>query len=235
MGYVVMEQVRLVVRGPQDDAPVVYVVGSSEHPFDFAEVLPELAATVVAVPVISWNDALTPWPAQALYRGEEPFGGHAVTTLDELVNEAIPAIEKGLGLAPRSRAVCGYSLGGLFALYALVQTEAFVACASISASMWYEGWTDYLDGLDVDLRGRFAYLSIGTKEKRAARPILKTSQSKMEECVRILEQKGCAVCYQTGPGNHMQHMGERFVAGLVYLDQALNSVMDATSALHQSV
>ena len=224
MGYVVKEQARLVVQGTREDAPVVYVVDSTEHPFDFVEELPELAATVVTVPVLRWNDALTPWPAQALYRGEEPFGGHAATTLNELVNEAIPAIEKTMGLAPSLRAVCGYSLGGLFALYALVQTEAFVACASISASMWYEGWTDYLDGLDVDLRGRFAYLSIGTKEKRAARPILKTVQDKMEGCARILGQKGCVVRYQTGPGNHMQHMGERFAAGLVCVDQTLKGV-----------
>ena len=223
MAYVVAEQVRVVARDARGDAPAVYVIDSPEHPLGLAEALPELSASVVSVPVRCWNDALTPWPAEGLYRGEKPFGGHAAATLDELVHEAIPAIEKYEGLCPRSRAVCGYSLGGLFALYALVREKAFDACACVSASMWYEGWTDYLDGLDIDLRNRFVFLSIGTKEKRAVRPILKTSQTKMEECARILEQKGCTVHYQTGPGNHMQHVGERLAAGLHFLDDCLNT------------
>lgn len=207
--------------------PVIYVIDSSEHPFDLGAVEVALASQVVPVPVSNWNEALTPWPAEGLYRGEPDFGGRAARTLQALVGETIPSIEGRTGLRPRARGVCGYSLGGLFAVYALTHSPAFDGCACLSGSLWYEGWVEYLRALDVDLCQRYAFLSIGTKERRAARPILKTTQAKMEECAQILEQKGCAVHYQTGPGNHMQYVKERFAAGLAALDEFLASCSDS--------
>lgn len=202
---------------PDSTTPVIYVVDSPEHPFDLS-LAQGLVARVVTLPVGNWNDALTPWPTPGLYRGEPDFGGQAAATLAELVNEAIPAVEQELGLAPCARALCGYSLGGLFALYALVSCDVFCACACLSGSVWYEGWVEHLRGLEKDLTGRFAFLSVGTKEKRAARPILKGVQRNMEDCAHILEQKGCEVCYRTGPGNHLQYVSERFAAGLTAID-----------------
>lgn len=218
MRYVDVGQARFVSRAARADAPVIYIIESADYPFELGEDSFALSSSLVAMPVRHWNDALTPWSAEGLYRGEEPFGGHASVTLDEIINEVIPGVEKSYGLRPRLRAICGYSLGGLFALYALVNSESIDACACLSGSMWYEGWTDYLRDLDVNLLGKFAFLSIGTKEKRAAPPILKTSQYRMEECARILEQKGCLVRYQKGPGSHMQYVRERFAAGLAALD-----------------
>lgn len=197
---------------------VIYVVDSAVHPFDVDAFKDDATSAVVALPVNNWNDALTPWPAEGLYRGESDFGGNAARTLAELTGEVIPAIEKNAGWRPSARAICGYSLGGLFAVFALTHSNLFDACGCLSGSLWYEGWAEYLRNLDVDLRRKYAFLSIGTKEKRAARPLLKTSQSKMEECARLLEQKGCVVHYQTGPGNHLQHVTERFSAGLTALD-----------------
>jgi predicted alpha/beta superfamily hydrolase len=204
-------------RGP--DAPVIYVIDSPDHPFDLGLATRQRhVATVVTVPVARWNDTLTPWPAAGLYRGEPAFGGDAAATLAALVDEALPAIEAGAGLSPATRALCGYSLGGLFALYALTHSSAFTACACLSGSVWYEGWVEHLRELDLDLSGRFAYLSLGTKERRAARPLLKTVQDRMEACAAILRERGCQVTYRTGPGNHLQHVPERLDAGLAALD-----------------
>lgn len=203
------------------NAPVIYVVDSPEHPFDVAPLAYGRRATLASVPVASWNDALTPWPALGIYREEAPFGGQAAQTLASLVEEAIPAIEAQAELAPTTRAICGYSLGGLFSLYALTHSDAFAACACLSGSLWYEGWAEHLANLDINLTGRFAYLSLGTKERKAARPILKTVQDQTEQCVTILQRKGCQVEYRTGPGNHMQHIPERFDAGLSALDAFL--------------
>ena len=200
------------------NAPVMYVVDSPEHPFNVAPLACGRRATLASVPVASWNDALTPWPAPGIYREEAPFGGQAAQTLASLVEEAIPAIEAQAELAPTTRAICGYSLGGLFALYALTHCDDFAACACLSGSVWYEGWVEHLQELPLDLTGRFAYFSIGTKERKAARPILKTVQDRMEQCVAILRERGCEVEYRTGPGNHMQRVNERLGAGLDALD-----------------
>lgn len=219
MEYVDVAGYRLTAGGAGAQGPTVYVIDMPEHPLEPPVSALGLRANVVMVPVRCWNAALTPWPAAGLYRGEPDFGGNALVTLHELVDHAIPAIEGSVGLLPSARAICGYSLGGLFALYALVNVDAFSACACLSGSVWYEGWVDYLRRLDRRLEGRFAYLSVGTKEKRASRPILKGVQRNMEECAAVLRDCGCAVRYQTGPGNHMQYVDERFAAGLFALDE----------------
>jgi predicted alpha/beta superfamily hydrolase len=130
-------------------------------------------------------------------------------------------MEQARGLEPNARAICGYSLGGLFALYALTHASAFTACACLSGSVWYEGWVEHLRELDLDLSGRFAYLSLGTKERRAARPLLKTVQDRMEACAEILRERGAEVEYRMGPGNHLQHIPERYAAGITALDAFL--------------
>lgn len=205
-----------------DNAPVTYVIDAPEHPFDRAAFARRRDMTVVTIPVSRWHDALTPWPAARLYREEPDFGGDADSTLNQLVEVTMPRIEQDLGLSPVRRAICGYSLGGLFALYALVACPSLDACACISGSVWYEGWTAFLGGLDIDLSGRFAYLSLGTKEKRGALPIMRGAQDRMEECAHILVTHGCSVTFRTGPGNHFQHVTERISAGLDALDEALS-------------
>ena len=223
--YVCVGQMELVVAPEDARCPVAYLVDSVEHPL--ATQLDNLARNmaIVRIPVHDWNDALTPWPAAGLYRGEPDFGGNAATTLAELVDEAMPAAEEKWGLVPQGRAVCGYSLGGLFSVYAFVN-GAFDACACLSGSLWYEGWTDYMHRASANLDGTFAYLSVGAKERRAARPILKGVQRNTEECVSVLEQLGCSVRYAVVPGGHFEHMGQRLAAGL----DALAQFFDSTAA-----
>jgi len=255
MKFVDIDQHTVYPGAAGASAPVIYVVDASEHPFDLSESAADLACTVVTVAVRNWNDSLTPWPAPGIYRGEPDFGGDAATTLAELVDEAIPAIEAIVELAPAKRAICGYSLGGLFALYAFAHADAgartgatthvpdsaaapraaeassgegvlprmpvFAACACLSGSVWYQGWVDHLRGLDFDGTGRFAFLSIGSKEKHAAPKILHHVQDNMAECADILRAHGCEAEFAVGPGNHMAFIRDRFAAGLTALDRFL--------------
>ena len=201
------------------EAPVVYVVDLPEHPFDVVTAAAGLHATVVRVPVRKWNDSLTPWSAPGLRPDAPAFGGHADETLVELTGAVIPEMECAHGLAPARRAICGYSLGGLFSLYAFVREGSpFAACACLSGSVWYEGWVDYLRRTCPDSAGRYVYFSIGKKERRAGAPIMRTVQDDLEACAAVLRERGCAVDLVVGPGNHMQHHTERLAAGLKALD-----------------
>ena len=151
MGYVELDAVHTYVGTGGAHAPIIYLIDSPDHPFDVAPLAQGRTCTIVTVPVASWNEALTPWPAAGLYREEPDFGGKAADTLDELLCIAIPAIEQQTGLSPTHRALGGYSLGGLFSLYAFTHCDAFCACACLSGSVWYEGWVDHLRGLDLAL------------------------------------------------------------------------------------
>lgn len=200
------------------DAPIIYVIDLPYHPFDIEAVSRGCNATVVKIPVDDWDDSLTPWTAPGLYDGDADFGGEAHITLSEIIAEAIPEVERSEGFAPSKRAICGYSLGGLFALYAFTHADYFQACACLSGSVWYEGWPKYLGNLDFDANGRFAFLSIGSKEKRAPQKILHRVQDSMETCAEILREHGCQVEYSVGPGGHLDYGQERFSAGLAALD-----------------
>ncbi len=194
-------------------APVIYVIDAVDHPFPVEEAAAGLAVNVVTLPVEDWDGCLTPWPAEALYPGEEAFGGRAAETLAEFTS-LLPELEAKFGLSPVRRGICGYSLGGLFALYAFLQSEIFCACGALSPSVWYEGWLEFLAEEKPRLDSRFAYLSVGSKEKRARNPRLQRVEDNLQETAALLRACGCGVQVEIGPGNHMQHIPERFRAGL---------------------
>ena len=191
---------------------MIYVVDSQEHLLDVAAAAKGLRSRVVSVPVAKWGDALTPWPAPALRPGEKDFGGCA--------DETLALLAAALDQDPGPHAICGYSLGGLFALYSFVREPRLAACACLSGSVWYEGWVDWLRKNAPDCTGRYAYLSVGKKEKRAGLPF-RHVEDDLAACAEILRDRGCEVDVALGPGSHMQHVTERLAAGLASLDAIL--------------
>ena len=73
---------------------------------------------LAAISGVDWNRELAPWKAPKAFRGSEDFGGQGPALLDTLTQQIIPLIESHLGYAPEFRGIAGYSLAGLFALWA---------------------------------------------------------------------------------------------------------------------
>ena len=61
--------------------------------------------------------------------------------------------------------LAGYSLGGLFALWAAYRTESFDGICAVSPSLWVRGWDAYAEGRVPCADA--VYLSLGDKEERA--------------------------------------------------------------------
>ena len=208
----------------------VWFVDAREHPFDLAQLSEGLGCSLVRVLVDDWDDTLTPWAAPALFRGRADFGGHAKETLAALTDDVMPAALATPELAVVTRhAICGYSLAGLFSLWSWVmKPDSFVACGCLSGSLWYEGWCGWLSSRAVQGElhgtGRYAYLTLGTKEKRAARPQMK----RVEECARrteeLLRTARAEVCFELTPGGHFDHADDRVSAGLAALDKWLGGI-----------
>ncbi len=69
-----------------------------------------------AIPVESWNDALSPWEAPAVW-GKQGFGGKAADTLSFLTEQVIPTLKQRFPLPENVKIILGgYSLAGLFAV-----------------------------------------------------------------------------------------------------------------------
>ena len=90
-----------------------------------------------AVPVSNWNDALSPWEASAVL-GKQGFGGNAADTLRFLTEQVIPTLKQQYPLPENVKIILGgYSLAGLFALWASTQTDQFYGVAVASPSVWF--------------------------------------------------------------------------------------------------
>ena len=94
--------------------------------------------SLVAFMIKDWNQELTPWAAPPVF-GKTPFGDGAEKTLEFITNQLLPEVQ---GNIPHL-ILGGYSLAGLFALWAGHQTDRFEGIAAASPSVWYPQWIDY--------------------------------------------------------------------------------------------
>ena len=127
------------------DATVVYLNTFGEEGqkvFDALPVDPPL--TLVAVSGLDWDRDMAPWGSPAVFKNAAPFSGGADDYLRLLTEEILPTAERQLAGTPRWRGIAGYSLAGLFAVYALCNTDAFSRAASVSGSLWFPGFKEYV-------------------------------------------------------------------------------------------
>lgn len=187
----------------------IYLVDARAHALELTKALAGCPATVVQLFNADWARDLPPWPGAGL-REREDFSGGGPATLKRLTERDIPAIEAENGLRPARRCLAGYSLAGLFALYAVTRSDFFAAAASASGSLWYEGWVDYLAAAPV--YAQQVYLSLGDRERFTRSPRM----ARVEDCTRrtlaLLEHKGVKVRLQMHPGGHFKDPAGRLAA-----------------------
>ena len=123
-----------------------------------------------AIPVESWNDALSPWKSPAVW-GKQGFGGKAADTLRFLTEQVIPSLKQQLNLPENVKIILGgYSLAGLFALWASTQTDLFYGVAAASPSVWFPGWMEFEQ--QHPIQAQRVYLSLGDKEERTKNTVM---------------------------------------------------------------
>ena len=142
---------------------VVYVHADGEEAAALWQDVRPAGAALVCVSGEDWNRDLTPWPAEKVFRQGEDFTGKAPEYLQFWQETLLPAVEAELGYAPVFRALAGYSLAGLFALHAAAETELFHGVASVSGSLWYDGWLAHLQSKPLPHSLQSVYLSVGDK------------------------------------------------------------------------
>ena len=76
--------------------------------------------------------------------------------------------EYGFTSITEKRVIGGYSLGGLFSLYAVVNTDLFGTVLSCSSSLWYPDFLDYLKEHPFKAAHPKLYMSVGDQEGATA-------------------------------------------------------------------
>ena len=115
------------------------------------------------------------------------------------------------------RAITGYSLAGLFAIYSLYRTSEFSKAASISGSMWFPRFRDFVFSHEMKAKPDSIYFSLGDRECRTKNRFLKTVQDDTEGIVSHLSQKGIRTTFHLNKGGHFDEPDERTVRGLLFL------------------
>jgi len=188
-------------------SPVILIQPVDDHDLALLEsqvkAIKRLAYThfcLLAVKVNNWNTDLSPWQAPAVF-GKADFGDGALQTLHEIV-DLCRAADKG-----KTFHIGGYSLAGLFALWAAYQTDLFAGVAAASPSIWFPGFTDYMRSHTI--KSKAVYLSLGDSEEKTRNPAM----SKVGDCIResheILNSQGIQCTLEWNKGNHFMNPDRR--------------------------
>ncbi len=201
-------------------SPVIYlntVSNEGQQIFEAAQAANRSPFTLVTISNLDWNRDMAPWDSPAAFKKGEPFTSGADDYLRLLVEEIISRAEKELPVPPAWRGIAGYSLAGLFALYAIYQTDVFSRVGCMSGSLWFPGFKEYVLSHEPKRWPDCIYFSLGDKEAKTRNPVLKTVQEKTEEIQTFYQNKGIDTVFQLNPGNHFVQGIERTVAGIQWL------------------
>ena len=169
----------------------VTAIAQSAHHFLFA-----------AIPVESWNDALSPWEAPAVW-GKQGFGGKAADTLRFLTEQVMPTLKQQYPLPENVKIILGgYSLAGLFALWASTQTALFSGVAAASPSVWFPGWMEFEQ--QHPMQAQRVYLSLGDKEEHTKNAVMAAVGDNIRALHRELAGCGKDCTLEWNSGGHFK-------------------------------
>ena len=169
----------------------------------------------LAYHVDDWNRDLSPWPAEPVF-GKEAFAGLAKDALI-ILKKTITDITKEYKVTADVPIILGgYSLAGLFSLWASYQTDIFNGICAVSPSVWFPGWIEYTSSHIIHTD--YVYLSLGDKESKTRNPIM----SKVYDCIRdeyeniISSGQVKESIFELNPGNHFQDVDIRISKALIW-------------------
>lgn len=161
---------------------------------------------IAAFNCADWAQSLMPWPDAAVSR-ETQVGLHAHATLDYVEHALLPWLRSHYGNLPCI--IGGYSLGGLFALWAACESNAFHAVAAASPSLWIKDWIGY--AMSHQPMAAKVYLSLGDREEHCRNQRMRL----IGDCVRrqhdiLKAQIGDShTTLEWNPGGHFGNEAER--------------------------
>ena len=209
-----------VFLGNKPGIPAIYLNTYSDEGqkiYEAAQAVGCPPFNLVTVSDLAWSHDMAPWDSPAAFKNGESFTGGANDYLRLLVKEIIPRAERELARPLTWRGIAGYSLAGLFALYAIYRTDVFSRVGCMSGSLWFPGFKEYIFSHEPKRRPDCIYFSLGDKEAKTRNPILKTVQENTEEIRAFYQSKGIDTVFQLNPGNHFVQGSERTVAGIQWL------------------
>ena len=154
----------------------------------------------------NWQNDLSPWASKAVF-GKKGFGDGANKTLQEIL--------KICSDDNKFYYLGGYSLAGLFSLWAGTKTNIFKGIMAASPSVWFPDFVNYLK--NNQMKAKNIYLSLGDKEDKTKNQIMSTVKINIEEIYSLLYKEEINTILEYNPGNHFQDVIKRIEKGFSWL------------------
>ena len=178
--------------------------------------------SIVVIEAVNWNDDLTPWPAEGVFKKAKPFGGQAAAFLNKLTNEIIPETERSMGIENAERTLLGVSLSGLFAVWSAFSTDAFTNIISISGSLWYDRLVEWMKEQSLSPRIKKVCMLLGEKEKNAKEKRMATVEERTQTAAIILKEKTQAsVTFELVEGTHFSPIMPRLERAFEIIEETV--------------
>ena len=189
--------------------------GGGQSVMEAAEKLEGKDFNLLCVGNLNWDHDMTPWYCPPLSQKDAPCTGGADEYLKLLLDDILPECLKRVDGTPAHISIAGYSLAGLFALYALYQTDVFERAASMSGSLWFPDFKEYVFSHEMKRKPDRLYLSLGDKEARTRNQYLKAVQENTEKIAGHYRDAGIDVTFEMNPGNHFRDAELRIAKGIL--------------------
>lgn len=190
----------------QDDGEEVYSLSKKLSDKDFS---------LLIIYDFDWEKQRTPWPSPAISKNRGPFPGLADEYISYLSKSLIPEAMKKV--SPSKVGILGYSLAGLFSLYSLYRLECFSLAASVSGSLWYPSFDQFIVSSQRKKTPDKVYLSVGDKEKKTSNPFLSQVEKKTKYVYEYYKSIGIPAFYELNDGNHFKDVSFRLAKAIAYL------------------
>lgn len=151
-----------------------------------------------------WNYCMTPWKYHDKNMGKTGGGEEFLSWfISEIYDEKY-----------QRQYIGGYSLGGLFALFAACEKELFDGVMSVSGSLWYPGVLEYFNEKSIGKRIGKIYMSLGDKEsltKNAEREKVGFNTEKLAEVFGKTKE----VFFEYNRGGHFTDINGRIAKSIL--------------------
>ena len=201
----IKDKVITLFKSPDTNAPLIVFNIFEGDGEDLYQALQNMGCTSINLLVIGnidWNHDMSPWYIPSIYSKEKSFSGGADEYLRLLIDDILPKAKEMIDGEPGFTGITGYSLAGLFAVYAMYKTDAFDRVASMSGSLWFSDFIEYCKRNDCRKLPDKIYFSLGDKEANTRNPVLKTVEGNTRELSEYFKKLGSEVIFELNPGNH---------------------------------
>jgi len=206
----------IIVNGA--DLPTIYwgeMKNSAETIKKVLALCEDVKCNYIVYEVEDWNADFSPW--EFTLNKKMYFSGGGCSTLNWLLDGGVPYCEKEYGLTGE-RILCGYSLAGLFSLWAFYESQVFSGVISCSGSLWFGEWISYVESHNAP-QNSSVYISLGDREEKASDRIMAT----VGDCTRRQYELVCGDknvsrhILEWNDGGHFNEPEKRIAKGIKWI------------------